>query len=42
VKHEKQNPILEPPGLAKPGKSGGLIGMGPGFARQQAVGQVFE
>jgi hypothetical protein len=32
---------LEPTGLAKPGKTRGLTGTGPGLARQDAAGRVF-
>jgi len=35
-----QNRTLEPMGVAKPGKTCGLTGMGPGLARQDSAGQV--
>jgi hypothetical protein len=37
-----QNHILEPTGLAKPGETRGLTGTGPGLARQESAGRVFE
>jgi len=40
-KPETQNRRLEPTGLAKPGKSRGLTGTGPGLAHQDAAGRVF-
>jgi len=40
-KDETQTRRLEPTGLAKPGETHGLTGTGPGFARQDAAGQVF-
>jgi len=41
VKPEKQNRRLERTGLAKPGKTRLLTGMGPGLARQAAASRVF-
>jgi len=41
-KPETQNRRLEPTGLAKPCKSHRLTGVGPGLARQDTVGRVFE
>jgi len=35
-----QNRILEATGLAKPGKTRGLMGTGPGLARQDSAGRV--
>ena len=35
-----QNKTLELTGLAKPGKTCGLTGTGPGLARQDSVGRV--
>ena len=32
---------MEPTGLAKPGKTRGLTGMGMGLAHQEAAGRVF-
>jgi len=36
-----QNRRLEPTGLAKPGKTRRLTGMGLGFTRQDAAGRIF-
>jgi hypothetical protein len=41
VKPETQNRRLEPLGLAKPGKTRGLTGTGPGLACQESAGRVF-
>jgi len=41
VKPETQNRRLEPTGLAKPSKTHGLTGTGPGLARQESAGRVF-
>jgi len=41
MKPETQNRRLEPTGLAKPGESCGLMGTGPGLARQESAGWVF-
>ena len=40
VKPETQNRRLEPTGLAKPGTTRCLTGMGPGLARQESAGRV--
>ena len=39
-KPEMQNLTLELTGPAKPGKTCGLMGTGPGLARQDSVGQI--
>jgi hypothetical protein len=41
VKPETQNRRLEPTGLAKPRETRGLMGTGPGLARQESAGRVF-
>jgi len=41
VKPETQNRRLEPTGLAKPSQTRGLMGTGPGLARQESAGRVF-
>jgi hypothetical protein len=41
-KPKTQNWILEQTDLAKPGKTRGLKGTGPGLAQQDAAGEVFE
>jgi hypothetical protein len=41
VKPETQNRTLEPTGLAKPGDTRMLTGMGLGSARQESAGRVF-
>jgi hypothetical protein len=41
VKPKTHNQRLEPLGLAKPGKSCGLMGKGPGLAPQAVEGRVF-
>jgi len=40
-KPETQNRRLKPTGLAKPGKTRGLTGTGPGLAHQDTAGRVF-
>ena len=40
-KPETQNRRLGQMGLAKPGETRGLTGLGPRFDRQEAAGQVF-
>jgi len=40
VKPKTQNRRLEPTGLAKPGKIGGLTGTGPGLDRQESAGRI--
>jgi len=40
-KPEKQNRILDPMSLAKPGKTRGLTGTGPGLERQETAGRCF-
>jgi len=40
MKPETQNRRLEPTGLAKPGETRGLMGTGPGLARQESAGRV--
>jgi len=42
VKPETQNRRLDPTGLAKPGETRGLTGKGPGLARQESAGRVFD
>jgi hypothetical protein len=41
VKSESQNLRLEPTALAKLGKIRGLMGTGPGLARQESARQIF-
>ena len=41
-KPEIQNRTLEPTGLANCGKTRGLMGTGPGLARQDSAGRVFR
>jgi hypothetical protein len=41
VKPKMQNRRLEPTDLAKPGKTRGLTGTGPGLARQASAGRAF-
>jgi len=41
MKPETQNRRLERMGLAKPGETRGLMGTGPGLARQESAGRVF-
>jgi len=41
VKPDTWNRTLEPTGLAKPSKTRGLTGMGPGLARIESAGRVF-
>ena len=41
VKPETQNRRLDPTGLAKPGETRGLTGMGQCLARQASAGRVF-
>jgi len=41
VKPETRNRRLEPTGLAKPVKTRGLKGTGPGLVRQESAGRIF-
>ena len=41
VKPETQNRRLKPTGLAKSGETSGLMGTGPGLARQESAGWDF-
>ena len=42
VKPKPQNQRFEPMGLAKPGETRGLTGIGPCLARQESSGRVFR